>query len=67
MAMPVMTGDDAFKELKKIDPQVKVLVATGFTNDQRVRKTMEAGASGFMKKPYSINILSRKLHEIINS
>ena len=67
MAMPVMTGDEAYKRLKKIDPQVKVLVATGFTNDQRVRKTMEAGASGFMKKPYSINILSRQLHEIINS
>jgi CheY-like chemotaxis protein len=66
MAMPVMTGDEAYKRLKKIDPQVKVLVATGFTNDKRVRKTMEAGASGFMKKPYSINILSRKLHEIIN-
>ena len=67
MAMPVMTGDEAFKCLKKIDPQVKVLVATGFTNDKRVSKTMDAGASGFMKKPYSINILSRKLHEIINS
>jgi PAS domain S-box-containing protein len=67
MAMPVMTGDEAYKRLKKIDPQVKVLVATGFTNDKRVRKTMEAGANGFMKKPYSINILSRKLHEIINS
>ena len=67
MAMPVMTGDEAYKRLKEIDPQVKVLVATGFTNDQRVRKTMEAGASGFMKKPYSINILSRKLHEIIGS
>lgn len=67
MAMPVMTGDEAYKRLKEIDPQVKVLVATGFTNDQRVRKTMEAGASGFMKKPYSINILSRKLHEIISS
>jgi PAS domain S-box-containing protein len=66
MAMPIMTGDEAYKRLKKIDPQVKVLVATGFTNDKRVRKTMEAGASGFMKKPYSINILSRKLHEIIN-
>ena len=67
MAMPVMTGDEAYKRLKEIDPQVKVLVATGFTNDQRVRKTMDAGASGFMKKPYSINILSRKLHEIIGS
>ncbi|MDD5596766.1 MAG: response regulator [Victivallaceae bacterium] len=67
MAMPVMTGDEAYKRLKEIDPQVKVLVATGFTNDQRVRKTLEAGASGFMKKPYSINVLSRKLHEIINS
>ncbi|MCK4982298.1 MAG: response regulator, partial [Victivallaceae bacterium] len=67
MAMPVMTGDEAYKRLKEIDPQVKVLVATGFTNDQRVRKTMEAGASEFMKKPYSINVLSRKLHEIINS
>ncbi len=67
MAMPVMTGDEAYKRLKKIDPQVKVLVVTGFTNDQRVRKTLEAGANGFMKKPYSINILSRKLNEIIDS
>ncbi|MDD5698268.1 MAG: response regulator [Victivallaceae bacterium] len=67
IAMPGMTGDEAYGRLKTIDPQVKVLIATGFTNDQRVRKTLEAGANGFMKKPYSIHILSRKLHEIINS
>ncbi|MDD5728195.1 MAG: PAS domain S-box protein [Victivallales bacterium] len=67
MAMPVMTGDEAYKRLQEIDPQVKVLIATGFTNDQRVRKTLESGADGFIKKPYSVNVLSRKLHEIINS
>ena len=67
MAMPVMTGDEAYKHLKKLDPQVKVLMATGFTNDERVRKTLDAGANSFMKKPYSINLLSRKLHELFNS
>jgi len=65
IAMPKMSGDEAYDTMKKIDPQLKVLLSSGFINDDRVRKTLENGADGFIKKPYSITKLSRKIHEIL--
>ncbi|QSH40713.1 response regulator [Lentisphaerota bacterium ZTH] len=66
IAMPVMSGDEAFKRIREIRSDTAVLVSSGFTNDSRVQKTLEAGAKGFIKKPYSLNKLSRKLHEVIS-
>ncbi|MCP3967602.1 MAG: response regulator [Lentisphaerae bacterium] len=66
VAMPVMSGDEAFKHIREIKSDAVVLVSSGFTNDSRVQKTLEAGACGFIKKPYSLNKLSRKLHEVLS-
>jgi PAS domain S-box-containing protein len=67
VAMPQMSGDEAYTRMKEIDPKLKVLLSSGFTNDSRVRKTLEAGADGFIKKPYSIAKLSRKIHDVLKS
>lgn len=67
VAMPQMAGDEAYTRMKEIDPKLKVLLSSGFTNDSRVRKTLEAGADGFIKKPYSIAKLSRKIHDVLKS
>jgi CheY-like chemotaxis protein len=67
VAMPQMAGDEAYTRMKEIDPNLKVLLSSGFTSDLRVRKTLEAGADGFIKKPYSIAKLSRKIHDVLKS
>ena len=59
VAMPVLSGDRAFKALKEIDPGVRVLVTSGFEDDRRVREVLAAGAAGFIHKPYNLYELAR--------
>jgi PAS domain S-box-containing protein len=65
MAMPGMSGKDVYPELKKIRPDVKVLLASGFRQDGRVQETLELGIQDFIQKPYSIAELSKKIRRVI--
>jgi PAS domain S-box-containing protein len=65
MAMPVMSGKEVYLELKKIKPEVKVLLASGFRQDGRVQETLALGVNGFIQKPYSITELSKKIKNLI--
>ncbi len=66
MAMPGMSGDEVFGELKKIRPDVKVLLSSGFKQDTRVEKVLSLGVSGFIQKPYSMIEMSYKLNDVIS-
>ncbi|MBT8363840.1 MAG: response regulator [Deltaproteobacteria bacterium] len=65
MKMPY-NGGKAFSQLKKINANVKVLIASGYAKDQQIREMMEQGCSGFIRKPFSINALSQKILNVLN-
>lgn len=65
MAMPVLSGKEAYIEMKKIDPKVKVILASGFLKDKRVQELLDLGVCGFVQKPYSVSRLMEELHKII--
>jgi DNA-binding NarL/FixJ family response regulator len=52
--------------LKKIDANVKVIIASGYAKDQQIRDMMEQGCRGFIQKPFSINELSQKILDVLN-
>ncbi|MGL4369332.1 MAG: response regulator, partial [Spirochaetota bacterium] len=66
MSMPKMSGLDAFLELKKINSGVKVLLASGFRDDPRVKECMEKGAADFIQKPYTMSELAAKTYLLLN-
>ncbi len=66
MVMPVMSGIDAFYELKAVDPEVKILLVSGFKQDARVKKLIEEGVNGFIQKPYTMEKLSKHISEILD-
>lgn len=51
--MPVMDGADVFAELQEIDPQVSVVLSSGFTEHDRLRGMLARGLRGFIPKPYT--------------
>ena len=51
--MPVMDGADVFNELLQIDPQVPVVLSSGFAEQDRLRAMLSRGLRGFMPKPYT--------------
>jgi len=51
--MPVMDGADVFHELLQIDPQVAVVLSSGFAEQDRLRGMLARGLRGFIPKPYT--------------
>jgi PAS domain S-box-containing protein len=64
MAMPVMSGKDAYIQMRKTDPQIKVILASGFLKDERVEEILALGVRGFVQKPYSVNRLMEELNRV---
>jgi PAS domain S-box-containing protein len=65
MLMPKKSGKEAYLEMKQIDPKLKVLLASGFRQDERVEAVLKLGVQGFVQKPYSLDTLSRSIFAII--
>jgi len=65
MRMPY-NGGTTFFQLKKINANVKVLIASGYAKDQQIKEMMEQGCSGFIQKPFSIKSLSKKILNVLN-
>ena len=51
--MPVMDGADVFEELREINPQVPVVLSSGFAEQDRLRAMLAKGLRGFIPKPYT--------------
>jgi len=58
LVMPGITGLEACRRLRKINPKVKVILSSGYSSGEVVREASSAGASGFIGKPYSLEELS---------
>ena len=67
MVMPDMTGGDCFDSLRDINPQVKVLLSSGYSVDGQASDILGRGCNGFIQKPFRIEQLSKKIREILES
>jgi DNA-binding NarL/FixJ family response regulator len=64
--MPGLSGEDVFYRLREIDPDVRVLIVSGFSSEHVVQRVLHDGARGFIQKPFSIEVLSEKVRGCIN-
>lgn len=65
LIMPRMNGHEAFAELKRIRPDVHILIASGFAQDTSVTALLDRGACGFLSKPFGISELSKNIAKFI--
>ncbi len=65
MIMPGLSGGDTFNGLKKIAPQVKVILASGYSLNSEAAAIMARGCRGFLQKPVNMETLSRKVREAL--
>ncbi len=67
MIMPHMGGREAFEQLKKIDPGIPLIIASGFAKEEDVEWLKEQGLSGFLQKPFRSAELASTVHEALHS
>ncbi len=66
LIMPVMDGRKCLEEILQIDPNAKVIISTGFSENEPVNGAMINGAKGFVRKPYSLRKLLTTIREVLN-
>jgi two-component system, cell cycle sensor histidine kinase and response regulator CckA len=65
MIMPGMSGGETYDRLKKINPQIKVLLSSGYSINGQASEIMDRGCNGFIQKPFNYYQLSEKIQAII--
>ncbi|MBI5249368.1 MAG: response regulator [Desulfomonile tiedjei] len=61
-----MGGKEAIRELRDLDPEIKVIVSSGYCNDPIMGDFREYGFSGVLVKPYNAREMNEILHSLVN-
>ncbi len=65
--LPVMDGDAVFDELKAIDPNVRVVLSSGFGEQAKLGSMLARGLCGFIPKPYTHEKLIGQIRLILDA
>jgi PAS domain S-box-containing protein len=65
MTMPNMSGSEVYDRMKEMNPNIKVLLSSGYSIDGEATEILERGCNGFIQKPFNLNALSQKIRKIL--
>jgi len=65
MIMPKMSGGEAFDQIKKIAPEIRVLLSSGYSINGQASEILNRGCNGFIQKPFNLQNLSKSLRTIL--
>ena len=65
MMMPRMTGEEAFAEIRRIDPSARAVLVSGYDERGRIGEIVASGFSGFLQKPFRRRDLGRMVGEAL--
>jgi signal transduction histidine kinase/ActR/RegA family two-component response regulator len=66
MIMPGMGGKDTYEALKKINPDVKILLSSGYSISGEAMELINRGCNGYIQKPFSYTQLSQRMREVLD-
>ncbi len=64
LTMPRLDGEEAFKELRKIKPDIKVIMSSGYNEQDVTQRFVGKGLAGFVQKPYKLSVLRDVLKKL---
>ena len=67
MIMPEMGGGGTYDRLREINPDIKVLLSSGYSINGRATEILERGCNGFIQKPFNMKRLSRSIRGILDN
>ena len=66
MIMPEMSGSETYDKLKEMNPNIKILLASGHSIKGQATEILKRGCNGFLQKPFNLEALSMKIREILD-
>ena len=66
MVMPGMNGLETYDVIRRIRPDTRVLVSSGFSREEELKLMMEKGCDDFILKPFDVAMLSEKLRTVFD-
>lgn len=67
LVMPVMDGEALFDALKAMNPQIKVIVSSGYPIDGKANEILKKGGNAFIQKPFSMKTFSEKIKTVLEA
>ncbi len=66
LVMPYPDGAETFRLLRELDPGARVLLSSGYDRGPQVEALIEAGAAGFVPKPFEVAGLSAAVRRVLS-
>ena len=60
-----MGGEQTFKHLRELDPEVRAVIASGYDNDDMARQFLDMGFLGYLTKPYRVGELGKTIRKVL--
>jgi len=67
LKMPRMDGEQVLRAITQLNAQPKVILSTGFSEENLAQRCLALGAAGIIRKPYRLSMLQHKLEEVLGS
>ncbi len=67
MIMPDIGGEETFEFLKLANPDVKVILSSGYSMNSQATRIMNQGCRAFIQKPFSMQELSEKIRRVLDA
>jgi CheY-like chemotaxis protein len=64
LTMPHMDGEQCFRELRQLNPGVKVIMSSGYNEQEVTQRFSGKGLSGFIQKPYKLSVLKAAIRNM---
>jgi DNA-binding NtrC family response regulator len=66
MRMPDENGTDTYKRLKRMNPDIRVLISSGLEKNRDVDEILNDGQNGFIKKPFKFDEFTSNVNSILS-
>ncbi len=66
MVMPEMGGDQLAEEIKRLNPKIKILLTSGYTDSQLMKSGLWNKGFHFLHKPYTIQQMAKKVRKVLD-
>ncbi len=65
MTMPRLDGPETYRELRKLDPSVTVILSSGYNEQDAMSRFAEKGLAGFIQKPFQMRALMETFRAVL--